>query len=74
MTPGEAEGFYEDDEDPREVFARFDAGPHCVTVRPGYSAGGYLPPDAAHDGTDAAEQVRQCRDYIRKTYGPGAGR
>lgn len=26
MTPEEAANFYEDDEDPREVFARFDAG------------------------------------------------
>ena len=34
MTPEEAESFYEEDEDPREVFAWFDAGPHGVTARP----------------------------------------
>jgi hypothetical protein len=34
MTPEEAENFYEEDEDPREVFAWFDAGPHGVTARP----------------------------------------
>jgi hypothetical protein len=57
VTPEEAAGFYEDDEDPAEIFARFDAGPHVVTARPGYSA---------------IEQVRQGLDYIRSTYG-GAG-
>jgi hypothetical protein len=34
MTPEEAENFYEEDEDPREVFAWFDAGPHGITARP----------------------------------------
>lgn len=34
MTPDEAASFYEEDEDPREVFAWFDAGPHGVTARP----------------------------------------
>jgi hypothetical protein len=34
MTPEEAENFYEEDEDPREVFAWFDAGPDGVTARP----------------------------------------
>lgn len=34
MTPEEAANFYEEDEDPVEVFAWFDAGPHDVTVRP----------------------------------------
>lgn len=56
MTPDEAAAFHEDDEDPREVFARFDAGPHVVTARPGYSA---------------VKQVRHGLDYIRETYGPG---
>jgi hypothetical protein len=32
MTPEEAENFHEEDEDPREVFAWFDAGPHEVTA------------------------------------------
>lgn len=34
MTPEEAANFYEEDEDPREVFAWFDAGQHGVTARP----------------------------------------
>lgn len=34
MTPEEAENFSEEDEDPRAVFAWFDAGPHGVTGRP----------------------------------------
>lgn len=34
MTPEEAENFYEEDEDPAEVFAWFDAGPHGVTAPP----------------------------------------
>jgi hypothetical protein len=54
VTPEEARDFYEDDEDPAAVFARFDAGPHVVTARPGYSA---------------IEQVRHALDYIRSTYG-----
>ena len=56
MTPEEAEGFYEDDEDPAVVFAKFDSGSHVVTVPHAY---------------DPAEQVRQGLDYIRETYGPG---
>jgi len=34
MTPDEAANFYEEDEDPREVFAWFDAAPHGLTRRP----------------------------------------
>jgi hypothetical protein len=34
MTPEEAANFYEEDEDPAEVFAWFDAGPHGVTTPP----------------------------------------
>ncbi|HUA27776.1 MAG TPA: hypothetical protein VMC03_02740 [Streptosporangiaceae bacterium] len=34
MTPEEAANFYEEDEDPREVFAWFDAESHGVTARP----------------------------------------
>ena len=34
MTPEEAENFYEEDEDPQEVFVWFDSGPHEVTARP----------------------------------------
>ena len=41
MTPEEAENFYEEDEDPAEVFAWFDAGPHSVTAPP---AGAQQPP------------------------------
>lgn len=54
MTPEEAGGFYEDDEDPAKVFARFDSGPHGVTVSPGF---------------DPAAQVRAGWDYIRRVYG-----
>ena len=29
-----ASGFYEEDEDPKEIFAKYDAGPKSVTKRP----------------------------------------
>jgi hypothetical protein len=32
VTPEEAAGFREDDEDPAVIFARFDAGPHGFTA------------------------------------------
>jgi hypothetical protein len=34
MTPEEAERFYEADEDPEEIFAKFDAGRRGVTAAP----------------------------------------
>jgi hypothetical protein len=34
-----AENFCEEDEDPEEVFAWFDAGPHGMTAPPGPRAG-----------------------------------
>ena len=34
MTPDEAAGFYEEDEDPQKIFTRFDAAPKVVTPRP----------------------------------------
>jgi hypothetical protein len=34
MTPEEAERFYEADEDPEEIFAKFDAGHKGVTAAP----------------------------------------
>jgi hypothetical protein len=37
MTPDEASSFYEEDEDPKEIFAKFDAGPRSVTTAPGYA-------------------------------------
>ena len=43
MTPDAAAAFYEDDQDPAEVFARFDAGPHVVTGPSWYGNGGTLP-------------------------------
>lgn len=54
MTPEEAAGFYEEGEDPAEVFARFDAGPHVVTAAPDHNP---------------VAQIQQALDYIRKTYG-----
>ena len=62
MTPEEAEGFYEDDEDPTVIFARYDAGAKLTTAAP---AGWQASP---------AAQIEWGLDYIRKTYGPGAGR
>lgn len=81
MTPEEAESFYEDDEDPAEVFARFSAGPHVVTgPGPGwYARGGIVA--AVPSGSDAVPfpvsaggclaHVQWGRDYIRKVYGDG---
>ena len=43
MTPEEAEHFYENDEDPQKIFARFDASPKSVTA----------PPAAAQQAADA---------------------
>jgi hypothetical protein len=37
MTPDEAARLYEEDEDPRKIFARFDAGPKSVTTSPDYA-------------------------------------
>ena len=34
MTPEEAANFYEDDEDPEVLFAKFDAAPKGITARP----------------------------------------
>lgn len=83
MTPEEAASFYEDDEDPREIFARFDAGPHVVTGR--YARGGIVA--RASEGSDevpfpvgrclyaelaVTAQIRRGLDYIRSTYGGDA--
>lgn len=84
MTPGEAASFYEDDEDPAEIFARFDAGPHVVTGRPGggmagYARGGVIAPPP--EGSDQVPfpagdcfygHVLWARHYIASRYGPGA--
>ena len=45
MTPDEAAGFYEEDEDPQEIFAKFDAAPKVVTTRPTYA--GQIPASGA---------------------------
>ena len=37
MTPDEANRFYEDDEDPKKIFAKFDAGPKDVITPPTYA-------------------------------------
>ena len=37
MTPDDANSFYEEDEDPKKIFAKFDAGPKSVTMAPGYA-------------------------------------
>lgn len=37
MTPDEAYRFYEEDEDPERIFAKFDAGPKSVTSVPTYA-------------------------------------
>lgn len=57
MTPEEAAAFHEDDEDPAEVFARFDAGAQVVTAAP------------ADWQTDAAAQIEWGLNCIRTTYG-----
>lgn len=76
MTPEEAASFYEDDEDPREVFARFDGRPGTyldprqvpVSLKePATDAG-----QPAEPPGDVAEQVRRGLDYIRTTYGGDA--
>lgn len=84
MTPDEAAGFYEDDEDPPEVFAKFDAVPHVVTGKPGtgmtgYARGGVIA--SLPDGSDRVPfPVTDClyghvvwaRHYIASRYGPEA--
>jgi hypothetical protein len=54
VTPEEAESFYEEDEDPAKISAVFDAGPHGITVAPGF---------------DPAAQIRSGWDYIMRVYG-----
>lgn len=34
MTPEEAANFYEADEDPEDLFAKYDAAPKGITVQP----------------------------------------
>jgi hypothetical protein len=41
MTPDEAANFYEEDEDPQKIFARFDAAPKIITTRPTYAKRGH---------------------------------
>lgn len=43
MTPDEANRFHEEDEDPKKIFSKFDAGPKSVTTAPGYA--GQVPAD-----------------------------
>lgn len=72
MTPAEAEGFYEDDEDPAVVFARFDAAPHIVTRRPEYARGGIIA--AAQSGGHGDEvplMITRCLGYIKAIYDQG---
>jgi hypothetical protein len=38
MRPEEAYRFYEEDEDPDKIFAKFDAGPKSVTSVPSYAS------------------------------------
>jgi hypothetical protein len=53
VSPEEAETFYEDDEDPQKIFARFDSGTREVT----------------RWQTEPTAQIRWARDYIRSRYG-----
>ena len=55
MTPEEAANFYEEDEDPREVFTWFDAGPHGVTA---YPAAVTAQPSAVQQPVDAEVVAR----------------
>jgi len=81
VTPEEAARFYEDDEDPAGVFARFGAGPHVVTARPGggmagYARGGVIAsPSSGSDqvpfpaGSCLYGHVVWARHYIASRYG-----
>jgi len=53
LTLEDAAVFREDDQDPQEIFARYDAGPHGVTSPPG----------------GPVTQIRWAREYINRTYG-----
>lgn len=57
MTPEEAESFYEDDEDPHEVFDWFDQGPYGVTTP---ASGVQQPPSA-----EVVERVLASGLYAR---------
>jgi hypothetical protein len=63
MTPDEAATFYEEDEDPREIFAKFDAAPKIVTARPIYA--GRVPASSAPVYVQARGLYRELR---RKTF------
>jgi hypothetical protein len=54
MRAEEAERFYEDDEDPREIFATFDAAEKARTV----------PPASSHDDRPVARRARGLRHAV----------
>jgi hypothetical protein len=63
MTPDEAANFYEDDEDPQRVFARFDAASKIVTTRPIYAK--HVPASSASIYVQATALYTELR---RKTF------
>jgi hypothetical protein len=58
VTPGQAADFYEDDEDPREVFARFDASPPDGVTEPPCTC--TLGNRCGPDGCDCTTAVAGC--------------
>jgi hypothetical protein len=60
MTPDEANRFYEDDEDPKKIFAKFDAGPKSVTTAPTYAR------QAASNVSIYVQATRLYRELRRK--------
>ena len=58
MTPEEAENFYEEDEDPREVFAAFEQGVKGVTA----------PPERPQDLIEGSGRRGEPRDLDRENY------
>lgn len=59
MMPDEASRFYEEDEDPQKIFARFDAGPKSVTSTPTYA--GPAPASSTSIYFQAAGLYRELR-------------
>jgi hypothetical protein len=62
MTPDEANSFYEEDEDPKKIFAKFDAGPTSVTRAPGYA--GQAPADNVSIYVQATGLYRELRGKV----------
>lgn len=67
MTPEQAEGFYEEDEDPVAVFARFDASPPDGVTAPPCTC--TLGNRCGPDGCDCTTTIADCARHAGSSIG-----